>query len=69
MCLDVELKKKVDKWNKENPIGTEVHFRVSSEETLTTQTESIAQFAAGHLAGIELAGIEGLQPLDRVFPV
>ncbi|MCF8070003.1 MAG: hypothetical protein K9L30_15590 [Desulfobacterales bacterium] len=66
MCMNVELKKTVDKWNREYSVGTDVNFKISEDETKITRTESEAELAGGTFAVIKLAGFEGWQQLQRV---
>ncbi len=56
----------VEKWNRENEIGTEVEVTLDNETTMTTKTISRAALLGGHTAVIWVKGISGCYRLDRV---
>jgi hypothetical protein len=61
-----KLQAQCDKFNAENPIGTEVLVRKDDGSKVLTITTSIAQVLSGHTPVIWLKGISGCYLLDRV---
>lgn len=59
-----------DKFNAENPVGTNVLLQKDGQaEPFPTKTRSMAQVMCGHSAVIWLENVSGCYLLDRVKPV
>lgn len=64
-----QQQKRVDRWNAEHPVGTEVEVTKDLGEVLRTRTRSRAELLSGHTAVIWLEGVRGCYLLERVRAV
>ncbi|MGC0052693.1 hypothetical protein ACNSPG_06455 [Brucella pituitosa] len=64
-----KLQAMCDKFNAENPVGTNVLLQKDGQvEPFPTKTRSMAQVMCGHSAVIWLENVSGCYLLDRVTP-
>lgn len=67
-AAQAELERKVEAWNRDVPVGTEVIRTDDMGEKHRTRTRSIAWIVCGH-ASVMVDGISGGYLLERIQPV
>jgi hypothetical protein len=64
-----QLEKQCADFNRQCPIGTEVHLVDDFGKVSHTRTRSIAWVIGDHTAVVNVEGISGCYDLDRITPV
>lgn len=67
-AVQAELERKVEEWNRDVPVGTEVIRTDDLGQRHRTRTRSIAWIVCGH-ASVMVDGISGGYLLERIKPV